>query len=204
MVSRCCASIVAIVILTLQAAAAQPGPVAPPPPPPPPRHRPLPVPQHIEAVAEQLSLARAPDVDGGEALAEARASLAAARTALSANALRTADELAASADDLIHAADGPPHHGVGLDPAKILERMAGFASVLVAVPGARVHRLLTLADGVADEARRKAARGDADAGWEAARAEAIARAATHVAIAADPSFAPLPPPKPPRPPDQPS
>jgi hypothetical protein len=86
-----------------------------------------------------------------------------------------------------------------------LARIDGFTAVLATVPEIRVQALLTFARGVADQARQEAVRGEADAGWEAARAEAIARAATHVAIAADPSLAPaLPPPRPPPPPGKPS
>jgi hypothetical protein len=131
--------------------------------------------------------------------------LTAAQLALAGHALRTADELAASADDLLAAADGPRAHGQDLDPAQILARIDGLTAVLATVSEARVQALLTFARDVADKARAKAARGQADAGWEAARAEAIARAATHIAIAADPSLAPaLPPPKPPPPPGRPS
>lgn len=187
--------IVIMVLATLGPAEAGPGPPAPPPNPT------LAVPRHLEAVSDHLSDARTPDRIGQRALAEARTSLSAARLALATHALRTADELAASADDLIRAADGPPQHGQGLDPAQILARVDGFAAVLVTVQDSRVQTLLTFARDVTDLARQKAARSEADAGWEAARAEAIARAATHVAIAADPSLAPaLPPPRPPNPP----
>ncbi len=173
-------------------------PQGPPPGPPDPT---IAVPRHVLRVVDRLSGVVASDDVGRRALSEAYVSLSTARAALAQKSFRAADELAASADDLIHAVNGPPPHARLSDPAEILPRVAFVESVLASVTQRRVRALLAFANGVADGARTKAARGEPDAGREAARAEAIARAAAHVAIAADASLAPaLPPPKPRRPP----
>lgn len=201
--------VVALLVLTLgRAAAAQPGPQRPPPPNPT-----VAVPRHLAHVAAHLAGTQASDDIGRHAMTEARASYAAARTALAANELTAADQLAASSDDLLHAVDEVPPHGPPPQgpaprgpqptPEEILGRVDFMTALLTNVPSARVRQLLDFANAVAIGARRKAAAGAADAAWQAMRAEAIARAAAHVAIAADPSLGPvLPPPpkhhKPPR------
>lgn len=134
---------------------------------------------------------------GRRAITEARTSFGAAQAALGTNDLAAADQLAASCDDLLHAVTGPPPHGPQPTPEQILGRIDFMTAILGNVPGTRVHRLLGFANSVAVEARRKAAAGASDAAWEAARAEGIARAAAHVAVAADPSLGPVLPPPPP-------
>ena len=197
--------IVARVLLTLLIAAlpvlpaqAQGAPPGPPPGLPDPA---VAVPRHVLRVANHLGGVSASDDVGRRALSEAHISLSAAQAALAEKSFRAADELAASADDLIHVVNGPPPHARLRDPAEILPRVAFVDSVLATVTQRRVRELLAFANGVADGARTKAALGESDAGREAERAEAIARAAAHVAIAADSSLAPvLPAPKPRRPP----
>lgn len=184
--------IVVLLALTLgRAAVAQPGPPHPPPNPA------VAVPRHLEHVAAHLAAAAPNDDTGRRAMMEARTSFIAAEAALQANDLTAADQLAASCDDLLHAVEGPPPHGPQPMPEETLTRIDFMTAVLGNVPSTRVRRLLAWANSVAVAARRKAASGTPDASSEAARAEAIARAAAHVAIAADPSLAPvLPPPKP--------
>ncbi|MBC5800554.1 MAG: hypothetical protein GIW94_11375 [Candidatus Eremiobacteraeota bacterium] len=184
-----------LLALTLgRAAVAQPGPPRPPRPDPA-----VAVPRHLAHVAAHLAAALPSDDIGRRAMTEARTSFAAAQAALGTN-LAAADQLAASCDDLLHAVDGPPPHGPQPQPEEILARIDVMSAVLGTVSGTRVRQLLAFANSVAVGARRKAAAGASDAGWEAARAEGIARAAAHVAIAADPTLGPVLPPPPPRPP----
>ena len=187
-----------------RAAVAQPGPPRPLPPDPA-----VAVPRHLAHVAEHLSAAQPNDDVGHRAMTEARTSFAAAKAAFSTDDLAAADQLAASCDDLLHAVSQPPGHelppheppphGPRPTPEDILSRIDFMTAVLANVPSPRVHQLLGFANSVAAGARRKAAAGASDAAWAATRAEAIARAAAHVAIAADPSLAPVLPPPPPKP-----
>ncbi len=183
--------VVVLLALTLgRVAVAQPGP------PPPPPNIAVAVPRHLAHVAAHLAAAEPNDDIGRRAMTEARASFAAAQAALGTNDLTAADQLAASCDDLLHAVNGPPPHGPQPTPEEILGRIDFMTAVLKNVPNTRVRQLLAFANSVAVGARRKAAAGAPDAAREAARAEGIARAAAHVAIAADPSLAPVLPPPP--------
>jgi len=185
--------VVVLLALTLgRAAVAQPGPPRPLPPNPA-----IAVPRHLAHVAAHLASAMPNDDIGRRAMTEARTSFTAAQAALGTNDLAAADQLAASCDDLLHAVNGPPPHGPQPTPEEILGRIDFMTAILGNVPSTRVRRLLGFANSVAVEARRKAAAGASDAAWEAARAEGIARAAAHVAVAADPSLGPVLPPPPP-------
>ncbi len=171
------------------------------PPPPNPR---VAVPLHLDRVREHLRSATAADELGRRCLGEANESIASAAQASARGDLSGADQLAASADDLLRAVSGPPA-GRPKPPAEdVLGRVDTMAIALALVKTPRAAALLALARDVAANARRAAANGlEAAATVGAMRAEAIARAAAHVAIAADPGLAnalPPPPPHRPRPP----
>ncbi len=190
-------AILAAVVTRPGFAQPRPGPGAPVPPD-------VAVPRHLAHVADHLRDASPGDDLGRRTLGEAKVSFAAATADVASGKLSAADQLAASADDLIHASGGePPPRGLPRAPddaALVLDRVDLMSSALSSLRSTRVRTLLALAQNVAGTARREAAAGTPEAARDARRAEAIARAAVHVALAEDPTLSPALLPPPPHPP----
>ena len=162
------------------------GAARPAPPPPNPA---VAVSRHVAAATEHVNEARTVDEVGQAALTEARGCLDAARAAIAHGGFPEADHLAASADELVRAADStaspqPPPR----EAAQVLANVDAIVATLMPPAQPRVGTLIALAERVAARARRDVALGNSDGVTGAARAEAIARAAAHVAIAHDPAL----------------